>query len=422
MDLNLYEMIDLAHVPEVNRELADKLQKWLDEGGRSIASDYDNMRKKYLETLFLGPILCFIGENKGSLPPKPPMYWFELVQCDAWRWRVIKMEPQDAVCNNQYEILPTDIIERMSESLVDPDRVVTMKRVRSTLLNKTMDLQFVRCSSTHMLGTVKERTPKRDWREWDVEADAELFFDFRNRFPEVVDDFVRDYMTRIEPNLSSSEPTPDPASTDEEAQEETISIEKKTADDKDVNLYWLIALSKIPEFNKLLMLKLEELNDGLFKKEIKTYKAAKLYYYKTLFQHLEGEKIYMQPYWFVLSKFNSSQWGISNITPWPPAHETHKDILPDSLFEMLIDTPVNPKKVNVASVDVQSLEKKLDLRWVRYSSNCVMGKVHENVANCTIRRMVRLFQQMLRTPEVAKFVFDSFKTKMLPVLEKQVEK
>jgi len=94
------------------------------------------------------------------------------------------MEPFEQAYNHQHEILPMDIIEKMAEFPVDPEQVITMKGVRSTLMHKVVDLEFVRFSNTHMFGTVKGHGPEKIRREGDLEAAFLAFFYYRDKFPD----------------------------------------------------------------------------------------------------------------------------------------------------------------------------------------------------------------------------------------------
>jgi hypothetical protein len=87
-----------------------------------------------------------------------------------------------------------------------------------------------------------------------------------------------------------------------------------------------------------------------------------------------------QTYWFELSKFMPDDWGVTRVYPPHPPVDTHKEVLPPSLFDRITDTPVDRRKViKDTLVTPDLLEKKVDVLWVRYSSNCVMGVVRENI-------------------------------------------
>ncbi|MCP5107959.1 MAG: hypothetical protein GY950_31510 [bacterium] len=214
-------------------------------------------------------------------------------------------------------------------------------------------------------------------------------------------------------------------------------------DETDVILFLLIMKSRLPEFNKLMMLKLEELKGGLLKDEIAAYMAKKEYYHKILplQECMNGSDNggCSRPYWFVLSKFFPDDWGMTKIDPWPPAFQPHKEILPESLFPDITGTAVDPGKVLGLSMTVpELLNRRLNVLWVRYSTNCVMGVVREEVEEwrqvlaggpksldstditSTAAHYHLLFHQMGREPELAKSFITRFMSEVQPQLEKKI--
>ena len=134
-----------------------------------------------------------------------------------------------------------------------------------------------------------------------------------------------------------------------------------------------------------------------------------------------------RPYWFMLSKLKPDDWGLTNLYPPYLPVDTHKEVLPPSLFNKITDTPVDRHRViRDTLVTPKPLEKKVDVLWVRYSSNCVMGVVRENIdewiyllrkkkefleANPNKKKAAYyhlLFHHMRKHPEVAKSFITTF--------------
>ncbi len=73
MDINIYELIDLVHVPGVNRELAAKVESWQNQKISAREEEYDTPRKSYYNSLFAVP-------RRQKVPGYNRLYWFELLQ------------------------------------------------------------------------------------------------------------------------------------------------------------------------------------------------------------------------------------------------------------------------------------------------------------------------------------------------------
>jgi len=157
--------------------------------------------------------------------------------------------------------------------------------------------------------------------------------------------------------------------------------------DKHVNIYELVEHSHVPDFNRILALKLEEIKSGVLKADIEAYKNKVNLYKGVLFGRAgsglkEGnEDRYPRLYWFELSKFAEDDWGITIIDPWPPPFEPYYEILPPDIIQAITLVPV-ALGLLVGSDAVPSfwLNKKVDLRYIWCSSNHIVGTVRENIS------------------------------------------
>lgn len=443
------EMTELMHVRGVGRALSPKIKEWLKDVGGNRVDEYDRMGHKYYKQLYTDPI------KKG-----PPRCWFEILECGSQNWEIFAMLPGSIPRNQYHEILPRDIIEEMVEDLVDPDNVVSKKKIRSAYLDKTMDIEYVYISSTLIVGTVTEHNQETTYRKNNIEKAFRLYYDYRNRFPKEVTTFERALLDQWGPD-GSPDFKPAPANTEDAVHWEKFSprpkpllwenepvpdfngpvtVNMKSEDRKDINIGFLQKLAAIPEFNKWLWLKLEEIKTGPLKEQIDAYKATKAYYRETLLSDrikedppTDGKE---PPYWFMITYFSESRWEITELDPFPPVFESAELLLPLMLCRVMFDSKINPGTVYTMSTQLPPpLNSRKDLQWVRYSSNCVMGKVYETdisrvavpgsyyifpdnvpiIENISLHR--RLLKHMYRNPAAAEALIDIFMKKLLPKLQ-----
>ncbi|MCP5107749.1 MAG: hypothetical protein GY950_30455 [bacterium] len=457
------EMIEMMHIRGVSRALLPELEKWSDEVGNKRLEEYERLHEKYRTQLYTEPCERLQRKNKGKRK-SPTLYWFVLLECGSMNWELATMNPGEFPEHRYYEILPKDIIQEMAEGLVAPDKVITRKNIHSAMLKKNMDLQYVYISKTCIMGTVTEYS--RDLSHWkgDIEIAFMAYYNYRKKYPDEVLAFVNDFLVQLESGrLTMYEPEPNTGNTPDTAypkyrdmlkirplprEKETaprcmepVLVESKPDDSEFINIRGILALARIPEFNKWLWLKLEEIKGGPLKKEIDAYNATKAYYRETMFSGCwkEGDedKGKRPPYWFVITAHNSSHWSISEMDPLPPVFDSMYNIVPRWLYNLMINGEViNPSMVMTLSADFPPpLNIRIELQWVRCSPNCVMGKIHEtDIERPTVpgafyilddykKEMAadavfnRLKRHMYRDPRVAETFIDTFINDMLPKLK-----
>jgi hypothetical protein len=449
----------LSHIPAVNRVLTAELTKWEKKALTTPAKDYQNIRDTYYESLFAMPGRKMV---KTKIPiedmKKYHLFWFELQQYEPYKWRMMNIEPAGLGYNYQYTILPTDIIDWMADTLVNPKHPVSVIK-RSELLDKEVKLKFVRYSNTHIFGTVQEcrpgesglkktetaetEPPKKARWEDDLENAFVAFHDYWGKFPEKTNEFIKKFIAGLSPGAmarldkaraNKARKTLKKLSKEmseklTQGKEVKVKIQKLDAVDitpaefsnqpdngQDADLYRLIKLSQLPEFNKLLKLKLAEIKDGILKEEVNRYEENKSdnlgLLYLCQLNRMEGKNL--GPHWFILSKFKAGDWGLTRIYPWPPACEQHKQILPQSAVDTLGKTVIAPDRIMEISLDRQGpLLKKLDILFIHYSSTCVMGVVSEDLdamENQTEeeKETRRLFMRMQYSTQLAKDFINGF--------------
>lgn len=396
-DVNLYDLIDLVHIPGINRVFASLAARLKIGDLQPCIDAYQRKERMYYEELFINNYRA--GQN-------PPLYWFQLTQYDAWQWRITHMAPTPENSLLRHEILPRDIIERITRELVDPDKIITMKAVHSNSLNKTVDLQFVRYSSSHILGTVRENpdtakvqhNENRVTLEGDMELAYRVFIHYTQKFPGLNKFFIQGFLKQVLPTLMEMETGQDekipkrkikPFSTYTVGQDNIATWVPYHYVNQDVNLYELIRFSHVQEVNRVFALKLEELKTSELKENIEAYKSRCEKYFQAMFKGFSRQEKklekqgYPRLYWFDLSKFAMADWGMTRIRPWPPPYEPCYVILPDDIVQYItMYYPVNPDRaVTLEAVPSVLLGKKVDLSFVYSSSNHLFGTVRENISD-----------------------------------------
>ncbi len=445
-NISIKELTELLHVRGVGAKLAPLAQEWLDSTGKEEVDKYKKLCEKYYKELYED------ARKKG-----PALYWFDLLECGSQNWEVFSMVPGDMALKRHYDILPKDIIEEMAESLVDPHTVVKRPNVRSALLKKKVDLEYVHLSKTCMIGTVREHKQKlRHWKD-DPETAFQAYFNYKVMYPDKVLPFAEDFLHRLEscwvpkingqretteaaywekfrPRLQKQEPVP-PYNGDR-----PMIVELEPELWGDINMGKLFRLAKVPEFNKWLWLKLEEIKDGYLKKQIAAYETTKAYYRETLLSHRSVEDCMAAgkrpPYWFVISIYGHGHWEVTEFDPLPPVFEMPEDILARGYCEMILRSQDDPACVQTITSDfTHPLDRRFELQWVRYSPTCLMGKVFDTESDgvavpgafyyspdyMMLMDAAAVFQRLNRhmylDPDAAVAFMDEFTTKLLPKLQ-----
>jgi hypothetical protein len=468
MNINFKDLIELAQVPEVNRELAAAVEKWEKKGLYSYMKNYRKQKDKFYKKLFAGNVISIeknifvspkqLNTNKAYkvLPDTKlntygsNLFWFELLQYEPFKWQIVKLEPFILPYIHYNKIFPDDIIERITESLVEPEKLVTMEGVQSTLIDKTLDIQFVHFSNNHIFGTFKDHCPGIGLVDGDIDKALYTVSLYKNYFPDLIDNFMTGFLKKIVREIAVFHSKADrrfkqaPSKNKDEQVHwpKEILIPRDHKDDNDVNLFRVMDLWRLPTYDELLRLKFFELKSAL-KKEIRSYEQKRDYYRGTLLKHRVSrkriDKESPQPYWFIMTKYSPGCWRVSGIDPLPQLHDIHQDILGIILFNIVTNTPVDPEKVLAMTLKLSNpMWKNLDLRWVRYSGNCVMGRVCENIDDfksllgdqkewlkgnkyIPIEDIFRLlFYHLRRRPALGKYFIEKFK-ELDPELKKAVE-
>ena len=201
-NVDLFEVIDLSHIPEVNRVLAEKLEDiGRGELGKCL-EEYKLKRDNYYKEMF---------EKVGRQDQGLPLYWFELTLYEGLNWRITSMESFNPQYAHPYGVLPWDVIQEIAGSVVDPDRIITREAIHSDSLNKNVTVRWVRYSSEFIFGTVIEvtspGTQAGDGAVTDhtrLEEDMmvyNLFYDNMRKYPDQTRDYLYEFFSKKLPAL-----------------------------------------------------------------------------------------------------------------------------------------------------------------------------------------------------------------------------
>lgn len=448
---SIKEFNELLHIPAVGLEVATITREWIDNIGKDQLVEHVRQSEKYFNDLFTVPTM-----EDGKL-----RYWFELLDYGSNNWKIFYMLTWDRANltdARRYEILPRDIIEKMAEGLVDPDRVITLNNIRSNLLKKNMDLQYVYISGSCIMGAVTEHSSI--WTHWqgDIETAFNAYYNYKALYTAKVMLFTIRFLERLEAGKLPADrrirsardtsyrkmlvPRPikrEKAPTITAGEPAGATMRDEMWLDFDVTV--LHRLAKVPEYNRWLWLKLEEIKAGPLKRSIDEYKAVKAFYRETMLRHRAGvdytAKGKRPPYWFVLTLYGNNVWDVIELDPLPPAFESLDDLLPLDIREKMYKSNETPGCVITYTMDSpRPMGRRLEVQWVRYSPSCIMGKVFETEHDGMqtpgtlyytpdfYRKMEThsifflLKRHMYRDPTVAEAFIDEFMTKIMPTLEK----
>jgi len=433
MEINYHELIDLIHIPEINLELAASLEAWGEKKEFSaIDTEFDSRWAHYLDILFISQ-LQQAAEEKDYISKLSNWHWFELIRTDDWKWGLKFVFP-DVIYNFPCrDILPADIIDRITDTLVNPDRVVTMKGVRSKLLDITVDLQIVNFSSSYIFGTIKNCSKGKPFDRRDPEMELKMLLTIKQFAPEEFARHLKHFLPLFPPVALTCHKRKGQLdlvdlpliNKDNPLNELKYFPLNQGTEMKDCRLLRLLKMRKLPGANERLMLKWCEIKEGFHKKAIEAYKIDKERLYQLMFTDRNKKRRRKKGspllYWFELTAVVPDRWMITNLAPAPTLFEPMEDILPIEFLNLVHFAEPDGKMVKCIYKFKQPAWRKLDIWWTRYSTNCVMGSVCESTEDldqlqASYDRLLsgnpdidwvhlyRLFVYHLRTqPEVVKY-------------------
>jgi hypothetical protein len=392
MEKDVFEMIDLIHVPGINREMAVAMQKWQKKVGRDYLDELEEKKKAHFEELFIKPPPL----KEGSF------FWFELQQFLTWQWRVVKLETRmderladhDAGRLHRYKFLPQEIIHHLAESPVMPEKVVTLEGFTGPVLRQEVDIQFVHYSDTHIFGVVKGF--KIELVQWTRQLAFEIFSQHKDNYPAETENFIKGFFVGVVPSITIDQlkPVKKPKFKNNKlkieikkataVQQPELDVQKPDKQPEDLNLQRLLELAQMEEISQLITYKLWQLKKGKCDRDVRNFELRKQVM-KSLVQsehYREVGKGNPGPplHYFILTKFAFDDWAVTEIAPLLKVFESSTDIVPQCLINKLTDTPANKNILRRQSFDLDyPWFKKVDVHWMRYSSNCIIGALWDNI-------------------------------------------
>ncbi|MCK5055994.1 MAG: hypothetical protein KAT34_05025 [Candidatus Aminicenantes bacterium] len=215
----------------------------------------------------------------------------------------------------------------------------------------------------------------------------------------------------------------------------------------------LLELMNIPEFEKLINIKIEELKIILSKKVNLYYKL------KNEFKGVNQEGLHLlengsldrskQTFFFELNRIEDMyskigyQWILKKIEPEPDVEI--EDIIPSEVITMIGRHKTNPTKIEFNKFYSKKLEKKFDIKSIKYNDSRVFGTIRTLRENKktgdyqlkdkgdtitldvhreereTEKKYTELFRYMEKYPEIKEHIFTYFYMIQKPVIDNAEE-
>ncbi len=223
--------------------------------------------------------------------------------------------------------------------------------------------------------------------------------------------------------------------------------------DKQEKIKELIELMNIPEFEKLINIKIEELKIILAKK-------VKLYYkLKNEFQGQNHDGVHLlenggldrskQTYFFELNRIEDAysrlgyQWILKKIEPEPDI--PIESLIPADIITTLGRHKTNPTKIEFDEYYSEELQKKFDIKSIKYNDSRVFGTIRtlrndkrnkeslledkRDTITLDVRqeekesekKYTELFRYMEKYPEIKEHIFTFFYMIQKPVIDNNEE-
>jgi hypothetical protein len=200
-DVNLYELINLVRVPEINKIFALKLKELKQGELKKCIENYQRKQAEYMKKLFTNRLQ---QEKEGGKEGKPRLYWVELSRYVGMDWGITAIIPGPPPHEPYFLLLPQDIINRITQITdfpINPDKVNTLESEVSELFDRWVDLEFVRSSSNYLFGTVRgsivDEQQKNNGVRFSIENEVKMvyreFFSYLDRDPQLKEEFFKLY-------------------------------------------------------------------------------------------------------------------------------------------------------------------------------------------------------------------------------------
>ncbi|MCI0470970.1 MAG: hypothetical protein L0Y73_04870 [Candidatus Aminicenantes bacterium] len=202
--VDIHELIDLLHIPVIEKRLYLKIEELKSSEYENKIELYKQKVENYKNILFENKPL----EDTSAIEKRGQTYWFELTRFKECKWQVTRLEPELPPYLDILEIIPPDIIKLIDLSLTNPDKIESRRNILSTTFHIAYDLEFVRCSDNHALGTICStcelaqspgiKLHEKTYIESEC-SDFELksFFSYMQKIPTIRTYFLNEFFSKI---------------------------------------------------------------------------------------------------------------------------------------------------------------------------------------------------------------------------------
>ncbi len=197
-EVDLFELIDKVHVPEINRVFAEYNAELCEPPYKDRYDEFKAKKSQHFKTL-CEPEQEFANGEFSK-------YWFEITRYREGEWRITAVNPAPLPHTFTYGFMPRDVIQQLTEVQEDPDHV-EVKIVESKDIGRRIKVLYVRASATFIYGVCMHLEPLENW-ERDMHNTYRVFYQYLRTKPDVVRKFIHNFMTRKAPELKLEKAEP----------------------------------------------------------------------------------------------------------------------------------------------------------------------------------------------------------------------
>jgi hypothetical protein len=158
--VELKRLINLVHVPEINREFNELSDRLKDKDIQQHIVDFKTRKLELFIELYKNR-----WEGDGGTNTAGYFYWFELTCYGPGDWRLTLAYPiHDVLIVPQYEILPHQVIEKIIDTPVNPHEVRSAFNLKSEFWRKVVNVKFCRLTEGFICGTVELCKRANGWK------------------------------------------------------------------------------------------------------------------------------------------------------------------------------------------------------------------------------------------------------------------
>ncbi len=208
-DVKICDLIHLVHMPEVNKMFFYKLGEVSGGMLQKSIRKYQSRVAKYKKDLYYK---VRRKEKKAGKKSYIDLYWFELSEFEEDDWGLTVIHPWPPLLTPYFTIMPQEIIDQIAAFQVKFGRTVTWEEVQSRDLNKIFAVKFVKLSTNHIVGVVRETGEERSFPvvaefietlgiDSSKEPEKKLRY-YLVKHPGLCKDFIKRFIDRVLPHVA----------------------------------------------------------------------------------------------------------------------------------------------------------------------------------------------------------------------------